>query len=91
MKTIHKYPVPMEDEFVVMMPEWAEVLTTEAQYGEPFVWALVETDNAKVERRFRLCGTGHPAPNGEMDYVGSFQLTGGAFVGHIFVDREGTA
>lgn len=90
MRTIHKYPVPMQDEFAVKMPAGAEVLTVQAQHNDPCVWALVDTRRPYQERLFALCGTGYPAPEDTgwhppWLYVGTFQLDNG-FVGHLFVE-----
>lgn len=92
MRTIHKYPVPMQDEFTLSMPRRSRVLCVRVQDSAPFVWALVDTERPYQERRFALCGTGHPAPESTGShppwrYVGTFQLDNG-FVGHLFTEEE---
>lgn len=87
MQTIYKYEVPIEDEFVVELPESAKILCVQVQHGEPFFWALVDTANQPERRRFSLRGTGHVLDEylvESANYVGSFQLRGGALVFHLF-------
>lgn len=89
MRTIHKYPVPMQDEFALSMPRRSQVLCAQVQDDQPFVWALVDTEFPYHERRFALCGTGHSAPEdtgSTWRYVGTFQL--GVFAGHLFAEDE---
>jgi hypothetical protein len=84
--TIWKYPFPTTDEFQLDMPAGAKILTVQAQQGHPCMWALVEPEFVRVVRRFRIFGTGYPvdlAPN-RRDYIGSYQLEGGALVSHVF-------
>ena len=92
MRTIHKYAVSLTDEFTVRMPEFSQVLCTQMQRGEPWVWALVDTERPERERKFILCGTGlsapdEPGPYPLWNYVGTFQMDNG-FVGHLFVEDE---
>ena len=89
MKTVHKYPVEITDEFWVEMPAGAEVLTVQVltvqvQQGEPFLWAKVDTAAPYRPHGFRLIGTGLPAGDDPGRYVGSFQLEGGTLVFHLF-------
>ena len=86
MKRILKYKVPFEDEFVLRMPEGAEILSVQAQYGALYLWALVdEADHAITFRRFRLLGTGQPVDDiRATDHVGTVMMGEGAFVWHLF-------
>jgi hypothetical protein len=84
--TIWKFPVALTDEFTITMPRKARPLTVQVQDGAPYVWALVDPGWVRVQRRFRLAGTGHPIEDaGLWQYVGSFQLRDGALVFHLFV------
>lgn len=92
MKAIWKFPLPIEDEIDIEMPEGAEVLTVQEQpesgLGSPlFVWALVDTEaNPYSRRRFKVLGTGNPADNLlRLDrYIGTVQTAGGIAVWHIW-------
>lgn len=84
---IYKYPFNVQDEIRIEMPKDASILTIQAQDEVPCIWAIVDIEQPTIEvRRFRLFGTGHP-----MDiepalsrYIGTFQLLGGRFIGHLF-------
>ena len=81
---VYKYPVPLLDEFEVLMPTEAEVLCFQVQREEPFVW-VKHTANATVlaPRKFRLAGTGHRI-EGPWLYIGTVQIHGGELVFHLF-------
>lgn len=92
MKTIWKFPLNVADEQVVSMPRDAIVLDVQVQYGIPCIWALVELNEPFFEetRKFRTIGTGSEVPDDidEHTYVGTYQLVGGKFVGHVFEVTE---
>ncbi len=85
MKTIHKYALEISDEQGIYMPQGAELLTVQMQYGHPCVWALVDTDAPPCLRGFAIRGTGHPARGlSRKDYVGTVQDRGGSLIWHVF-------
>ncbi len=85
-QVIWKYPLALEHEQTITMPENAMVLTVQTQGEVPCIWALVNPMNPVVPRRFKIHGTGHELEPGEKVgmYIGSFQLQEGIFVGHLF-------
>ncbi len=83
-KTIWKFPVPMLDTFPLTMPENSTILSVQVQHGEPRIWALVNTNNPTIIRNFRVVGTGHLVSETDLNFIGTFQLHGGAFIGHLF-------
>lgn len=83
MRKVWKYEIPAVDEFQLELPGAHKPLYVAIQNGVPCLWVLVEPDAPIVSRGFRLAGTGHEI-NGFADYVGSFQLRGGALVFHLF-------
>jgi len=87
MKTIYKYLIdPAFDSFE--MPKGAQVLTVQTQGNKPHIWALVDVDQKEVEvRKFVTYGTGHLMPNDPGQYIGTFQLNGGALVFHLFEEK----
>lgn len=89
MKAVFKYPVDLTDYFTINMPQGSEVLTVQMQgvVMQPYVWALVDTDNPPAPVHFRLAGTGHPIDDTIDKYVGTFQLQGGTLVFHLFTIR----
>ncbi len=86
MQNVFKYTIPMEDYFSLDLPEGAKILTVQEQHGGAQIWALVNPDNPTETRNFRLAGTGHPIKESPdtLNYVGTFQLAGGSFIGHVF-------
>lgn len=83
---IFKYPVPLDGVAEIQMHKGATVLTVQAQGGIPCIWAIVDPDAEMEIRRFRLFGTGHPLDIDlpQYRYIGTFQLAGGGFIGHLF-------
>ena len=87
-KTVWKFEFAAQDDTLIEMPEGAVVLTVAVQFGLPCLWALVDPEAPKVRRRFRLAGTGHPLGPEVGAYVGSFQLSRGHLVFHLFEREE---
>jgi len=86
MQSIWKFPLQCADKTVIVMPKGAKVLCVQSQREIPCVWALVPDTGAEVEqeRTFTIYGTGHQHESISGEYVGTFQLQGGAFVFHVF-------
>jgi hypothetical protein len=85
MRTIFKYPLPVADEIAVTMPKGAQLLSVQTQHGVPCLWALVDTNAPMRERALAVRGTGHTCGSIPASaFVGTFQLEGGSFVGHLF-------
>lgn len=86
MKTIWKYSLNVDDIVTLEMPEGAEVLTIQTQYGEPQIWALVDPIKPSVKRHFRVYGTGHNISYNILkeNYIGTFQMYQGQLVFHLF-------
>lgn len=86
MKTIYKYELKEDtcDVQVVKMPIDSKILSIQLQCGKLCIWAFVDTKRENEERHFYIIGTGYPAPDNPSEYIGTFQLLGGSFVGHVF-------
>ena len=84
MRTIWKYQIPIKDHFELELPQGAEILTIQMQYGEPQLWALVNPTAQLEFRLFRLSGTGHPITYSYLDYIGTVQQAEGQLIWHIF-------
>lgn len=85
-KTIWKYAVSLDDDVRIDMPLGAQPLTVQTQDGGPTLWALVDPSMPVASYGFRVFGTGQIMPNDvDVDqYIGTFQLHGGALVFHLF-------
>jgi hypothetical protein len=86
MYQILKYKVELTNEFTIPLPSGAMVLCVQEQRNIPHLWVMGDTDNVKIERRFALRATGQSfrMRGNEERYIGTFQLDGGAFIGHLF-------
>lgn len=84
MHTIHKFPVLMEDDFILDMPEHARVLSAQMQRGYVCMWILLDPQEARSPRRFRVVGTGHNVKDpGALSFISTFQTDEG-LVFHLF-------
>jgi len=83
---IFKYNFEVSGEVEIEMPKGAHILTVQEQYGRPAIWAIVDPEQPKEIRHFRLFGTGHPLDIDPVKnrYIGTFQHLGGDFIGHLF-------
>lgn len=83
--TIRKYPLPIQDEIPIRMPKGARLLSVQTQRDAACLWAMVDPQAPETTRRLALRGTGHDVDGLALaPFVGTFQLDGGAFVGHVF-------
>ena len=89
---VYKYPIPIEDEFIIVLPKNGNILHFDVQYGVPQLWVLVNPDSPTENVRFRLLGTGHDidinSPD-ELQFIGTIQLHNGSLVYHLFRFIEG--
>lgn len=86
-KAIWKYPLAVESRQVISMPVGAQILSVQVQGGTPCLWALVEIGAPPRDRGIQVFGTGHPADDAGV-FIGTFQLSGGMLVFHVFEDRD---
>lgn len=86
--TIWKFHVDATDKFSVKMPPHAKVLSVQTQFGNPFMWVMVDPRYESTEERFfEVFGTGHDIPvdiGVEREYIGTFQLMQGTLIFHLF-------
>jgi hypothetical protein len=86
MKTIFKYPIKIQGEFEMELPQDAKILKVDAKQGLPCMWAMVNPEAPKTKRKFHIFGTGHALPEkiDALDHVGTF--IEGHLVWHLFED-----
>lgn len=86
MKMVGKFDIEIDDFITLAMPEGAEILAVQTQYGEPKIWALIDTSLPTEERKFRWFGTGHSFDIAYKKYVGTVQMKvgQGELVFHLF-------
>lgn len=85
-KTVYKYPIQLGGHTQILMPKGAEIRFAAVQYGQPQIWAEVDTDAPKETRTFFSFGTGWLLPSDKPlgRYVGSFIVDNGAIVQHCY-------
>ena len=91
-RVVWKYAVGM-DKFTLPLPIGARVLCVQMQHAMPEMWVLVDPNLnlGKVWRRFHLVGTGHEHDAADLPYegyVGTFQVSQGTFIFHLFELKE---
>jgi hypothetical protein len=86
MRKVYKYTLALQDEQTLMLPKDASILSIQMQGGgdAPQIWALVEPEKPKAPRKIRVYGTGHGIEDGPLEFIGTFQIHGGALVFHAF-------
>lgn len=83
--TIHKFPIAIRSEQLILMPSDAHILHVDVQGTALCVWAMVNTKGRMGQRRFYVLATGEPANDVVLagcPHLGTAQLNG--FVWHVF-------
>lgn len=94
MKTIYKYPVPIQEEFTLELPVDHKILSFQEQNGLLYIWCLVNTDSKVFSPTFYLFGTGQDLSDysyriqSYLSFVGTVQLDKGTLVFHLFTHLE---
>ena len=85
MKTIYKYPLPLDRIQSVSMPADALIRSVGKQGDDLMLWAEVDTNAPHKTRTIEIFGTGHSIPEdmgASRAYIGTVQA--GFFVWHIY-------
>jgi hypothetical protein len=91
MAEIWKFQLPVNDIAYVGMPAGSRVLSVAVQQDTVVVYAAVNPkEETRVQRRFRIAGTGHPVENkitkeDGWRFLGTVSLRDGALMFHVFV------
>lgn len=88
MKAVWKYPIAVQSEQRIEIPEGALLLTVQIQGELPCLWAVVDRDAPLATLVLWTAGTGHPLPSTEGEYLSTYQLQSGALVFHVFARWE---
>lgn len=79
---IFKYPLKIDDQQSVLIPEGAQPLCVQLQDRVPTLWAIVNPSASGVQKRIVMYGTGWEYNHGAEKYLGTIQQDG--FVWHYF-------
>lgn len=78
MKAIYKYPLPVQEKYVIELPQGAEIIRAEDVAGLFFLWAIVDTDpeTPKESRYLEFYKTGQPIETSiaDLHYIGACKL-----------------
>lgn len=100
MIVIHKLEIPIKHRFRLTFPKGAKILTVQSQNNVPVLWFSfvvipVRSDLRAVdplpvyeEREFVVAATGGGFEEENTEYLGTFQIQGGNFVGHLYEQKE---
>lgn len=70
-RVIHKYQMPVLEEFTMNLPVGAKILRVQDQGGMFWMWALVDTSEPDEPRLFRSFKTGASIPDDlPLSYIG---------------------
>ena len=88
---IHKKELPLAPGCNLELPLNAKILCVQTQREVPHIWYSFEGDQDNVEfRAFLIITTGARIIDEGLErfnYLGSFQLSNGTFVGHVYYGR----
>lgn len=83
MKTIWKQRLDLVDEQIIFFPIDSQLLCVQIQQGNPYIWALVDSEAPNSGYSILQCGTGHPTPDSKWTYLDTYQLENGIVL-HVF-------
>ena len=89
-KVVWKWPLLSIREQVLELPANAHILCVQMQDKQPCLWALVDETLPREQRKIVIVGTGQgdDVLAGLVNYLGTFQTNGGAYVWHVFEDVD---
>jgi len=90
MMTVFKYPLSFVGLPVVNLPEGAQILHVDMQYGLPVLWALIDEANKdKLKPRYiRIAGTGHDIESASHDTEIPKDFSGIRYINTFFANEE---
>ena len=89
MNTVWKFQIPALTQFNVTMPKNAQIIHVDSQLEQACLWAVVDPGALTETRSFILVETGHDIPAFDyplerLKHCGTFMLSGGSLVFHLF-------
>ena len=84
MKQIWKWRLDSMEMIYLDMPEDAEILDVQVQGGTPCIWAICSPGSPVRTRKLALYGTGEPIIGDPGRHIGTFQISDGRLVLHVF-------
>lgn len=86
---ILKYEIPMATEFTLRLNQGSRIIKVAVINEKAYLWAIVPQENTIIPVKFRVITTGEEfeLPM-TYEYIDTFILSYGEFVGHLFVDTS---
>lgn len=87
MLTVYKYQITIEGDFTISLPYNYRILKVGCVNNVPFIWALVNTENEKIDIKFVIYGTGHeivPITGYDLKHIETFKQYSGELIWHLF-------
>ena len=60
MNAIYKYPIPVQEKYIIELPKGAKIIRCQDVDGLFFLWAIVNTEAQSEARHLELYKTGQP-------------------------------
>jgi hypothetical protein len=83
MQSIFRYKVPVDDQWHTVHLRGVPLSVAARQPDVVEIWASYDDKAPEAVREFRVFGTGHPLPDGRLDYIGTAMAAGGSLVWHL--------
>lgn len=86
---ILKYEIPVATEFTLQMHQQSRILKVAVINEKAYIWAIAPQENTIIPVNFRVVMTGEEfeLPM-TYEYIDTFIICYGKFVGHLFVDMS---
>jgi hypothetical protein len=96
---IHKLEIPIKHRFRLSFPKGAKILSVQSQRNVPVLWfsfvaisvrsdlRIVDPVPVYEEREFLIATTGSSFEEENTEYIGTFQIQGGEFIGHLYEQK----
>lgn len=89
MARILKHEIPTASEFTLPLHEGCRILKLDVVNEKAYIWVLEDESRPQRGVKFRLLATGEEADLQLcMEYVDTFIIYNGSFVGHLFMDTS---
>ena len=85
MITIWKYKLKAMDVQKIPMPIGAKIRSFDTQYGEPGLWAMVDSKEERMlDRSIAIVGTGHEVVYDNWRFIGTVKIEAETLIFHVF-------
>lgn len=83
---IFKFTLNGTSKQVITVPSDSQFLTVQIQHGKPQLWIVIGKSDVYKEFIIHIVVTGMDYPLDGLKYISTYQLAGGHFIAHVFVE-----